>query len=94
MSKLSEMGMLRLMPRMLALMAVQRQTAASRSTSPASSEQHGVSGGDPMTVPTAPLSTLAQTPSFSASLGQLCGTVVGLGLGFGFGLGLGRLGQV
>nr|POF09597.1 hypothetical protein CFP56_54665 [Quercus suber] len=57
-------------------MAVQRQTAASRSTSPESSEQHGVSGGDPMTVPTAPLSTLAQTPSFSASLGQLCGTVV------------------
>jgi hypothetical protein len=86
--------MLRLMPRMLALMAVQRQTAASRSTSPASSEQHGVSGGDPMTVPTAPLSTLAQTPSFKASLGQLCWAGVGLGLGFGFGFGLGLVGQV
>jgi len=33
-SKLSEIGMLRLMPKILALMAVQRQTAASRSARP------------------------------------------------------------
>jgi hypothetical protein len=33
-SKLKEIGISMLMPRMLALIAVQRQTAASRSTSP------------------------------------------------------------
>lgn len=37
-----------------------------------------VSCGFPMTVPTAPSNTLAQTPSFRASLGQLC--FVGLSL--------------
>ncbi|CAN1185999.1 hypothetical protein LINPERHAP2_LOCUS37885 [Linum perenne] len=40
-NKLSEIGMLRLIPRMLALMAVHRQTAASKSTSPSSRLQHG-----------------------------------------------------
>lgn len=82
--------MLRLMPRMLALMAVQRHSAASRSTSPWIREQHGASGGVPTTAPTVPLSNLAQTPSFRASLGQLCvavGVLLGLGLGFGLGLG-------
>lgn len=39
-----------------------------------------------MTVPTAPSSILAQTPSFRASLGQLC--FVGLLIGLGFGIGL------
>ncbi|CAA6674325.1 unnamed protein product [Spirodela intermedia] len=39
--------MLRLMPRMLALMAVQRHTAASRSTSPLTREQQGSLGGFP-----------------------------------------------
>lgn len=84
-SKLREIGMLMLMPRMLALIAVQRHTAASRSTSPWSIEQQGVSGGFPTTVPTAPLSNLAHTPSFRASLGQLF--PVGFGLGFGIGFG-------
>lgn len=48
-----------------------------------------MSGGFPMTVPTAPSRILAQTPSFRASLGQLCfvGLLIGLGLGFGIGLG-------
>lgn len=46
-----------------------------------------MSGGFPMTVPTAPSSILAQTPSFRASLGQLCfvGLLIGLGLGIGLG---------
>jgi hypothetical protein len=39
------MGTLRLMPRMLALRAVQRQTAASTSARPWMSEQHGFFGG-------------------------------------------------
>ncbi|CAA7394143.1 unnamed protein product [Spirodela intermedia] len=39
--------MLRLMPRMLALMAVQRHTAASRSTSPLTREQQGSLGDFP-----------------------------------------------
>jgi len=73
------MGMLMLMPSMLALMAVQRQTATSRSRSPSSTEQHGWSSGDPTTAPIGPLSTLVHTPSLSASLGQLFGAGVGLG---------------
>ncbi|WRX18417.1 hypothetical protein QQP08_010904 [Theobroma cacao] len=87
MSRLNEMGMLMLMPRTLALMAVQRHTAASRSTSPDSTEQQGVSGGFPTTPPIVPFSNLAQTPSFRASLGQLFVGGEGVGLGFGFGLG-------
>ncbi|KAK3429032.1 hypothetical protein EUGRSUZ_E00449 [Eucalyptus grandis] len=86
MSKLREMGMLRLIPRMLALMAVQRQTAASRSRRPSRTEQQGMSGGVPMMALTGPSSTLAHTPSFSASLGQLeplgeKGLVIRLGFG-------------
>ncbi|MBA0801751.1 hypothetical protein Gohar_012099, partial [Gossypium harknessii] len=46
-SKLRETGMLRLMPKMLALIAVQRQAAASRSTRPLRREQHGITGGEP-----------------------------------------------
>nr|KYP37668.1 hypothetical protein KK1_041125 [Cajanus cajan] len=75
------------MPSMLALMAVQRQTATSRSRSPSSTEQHGWSGGDPTTAPIGPLSTLAHTPNLSASLGQLF--VAGLGFGKGNVLGVG-----
>lgn len=84
-SKLKEMGILMLIPRMLALMAVQRHTAASRSRSPCSTEQQGKSGGFPTTAPTVPSSTLAHMPSFRASLGHLL--EVGFGLGFGIGLG-------
>lgn len=69
-------------------MAVQRHTAASRSRRPWSTEQQGVSGGFPTTAPTTwPLSNLAQTPSFIASLGQLFVDVVGFGIGFRFGFG-------
>lgn len=83
MSKLSEIGILRLIPRMLAFKAVQRQSAASRSIRPPSKEQHGWSGGAPTSAPTAPLSNLAHTPSFRASLGHFP-VVVGVGLGLGF----------
>ena len=87
-SKLNEMGISMLMPRMLALMAVQRHTAASRLTNPDSTQQQGVSGGFPTSPPIVPFSNLAQTPNFRASLGQL--VLVGergVNLGFGFGLG-------
>lgn len=88
-SKLNEIGMFRLIPRMLAFNAVQRQTAASRSSSPPSAEQHGWSGGLPISVPTLPFRSFAHMPSFRASLGQVPFTGFGFGFGFGFGLGLG-----
>ncbi|KAL3373484.1 hypothetical protein AABB24_005462 [Solanum stoloniferum] len=50
-------------------MAVHKQTAASRSTSPWIKLQHGRVGGDPTTIFTK-LSTLAHTPSFKASIGH------------------------
>ncbi|CAI0413456.1 unnamed protein product [Linum tenue] len=80
------MGMLRLIPKMLALIAVQRQSAASRSTSPSSRLQQGFTGGAP-TVTLTKLSTWAHTPSFRVSLGHF--PVAGLGPGFGLGLGTG-----
>lgn len=87
-SKLSEMGTLRLMPKTLALRAVQRQRAASTSARGLRSEQHG-SLSAPITTFTKP-STSAHTPSFSVSMGQLAfgaGTGVDGGghAGFGFG---------
>ncbi|XP_039011842.1 3-oxoacyl-[acyl-carrier-protein] synthase 3 A, chloroplastic-like [Hibiscus syriacus] len=51
---------------MLALIAVQRQTAILRSTRPWRREQHGCTAGDPMVALTK-LSTLAHTPSLRAS---------------------------
>ncbi|KAK9040460.1 hypothetical protein V6N11_015617 [Hibiscus sabdariffa] len=72
---------------MLALMAVQRQTAASRSTRPWRREQHGCTGGEP-TVALTKFSTLAHTPNLRASLGHLP-RADGEGVGFGLGLGLG-----
>src|SRR6185503_13081428 len=68
--RLRSMGRFRLMPRMLPLMAVQRHRAASRSTSPSSSGQQGSAGGTPTLALIRP-STLAHTPSFSASRGHL-----------------------
>lgn len=65
------MGTLRLMPRMFALSAVHRHTAASRSASPWISVQHGFLGGVPSSRLISPLSTFAHTPSFSASIGHL-----------------------
>ena len=74
-------------------MAVQRQTAASRSASPSMREQQGVFGGVPTTTLTKPLSTSAQTPSFRVSLGQV-GLVAGVGGDGGFGEGVGALGAL
>lgn len=68
-SQVRESGTFRLIPKMLALMAVQRQTAASKSAKPWISEQQGSVGGDPTTTFTNP-SKSAHTPSFSVSLGQ------------------------
>lgn len=86
-SKLRETGTFRLIPRTLALIAVQRHTAASKSAKPSMRLQHGCFGGVPMVTPSNPPSKLAHTPSFRASLGQL--PLLGLGTGFGFGFGLG-----
>lgn len=86
-SKLSEIGISRLIPKILALSAVQRQTAASKSTRFPRRLQHGFTGGVPSVTFNKPLSTLAQTPNFKASLGHLvCELGDGLGVGFGFGL--------
>ena len=67
-------------------MAVQRQSAASRSTSPSSSGQHGSVGGTPTLALIRPR-TLAYTPSLSASRGHLpdeAGVGVGVeGVGVG-----------
>uniref|UniRef100_A0A0D3HGG1 Uncharacterized protein n=1 Tax=Oryza barthii TaxID=65489 RepID=A0A0D3HGG1_9ORYZ len=68
--RLRSMGMLRLRPSTLALMAVQRQTAASRSTRPSSSEQQGSYGDTAPTLALTRPSTLAHTCSFSASRGH------------------------
>lgn len=89
---------------MLALMAVQRQTAASRSANPWMREQHGVVEGVPMVTPINPPSKSAHTPNFRVSLGQvaLLGGLLGVfgggghgtvglgGGGGGFGLGVGQ----
>ena len=91
-SKLSETGILRFIPSKLALMAVQRQMAASRSARPFKRVQQGAVGGVPMTTPTNPPSKFAQTPNLRVSLGHLpleAGVGVGFGFGFGFGFGLG-----
>ena len=63
--------MFRWVPNTLALMAVQRQTAASRSASPLMRVQHGVFGGVPTTTCTRPLSKSAHTPNFSVSFGHV-----------------------
>ena len=59
------------MPKIFALRAVHRQTAASRSTKPPSREQQELVGTLPILTPLIKFSTLAQTPSFSASTGHL-----------------------
>lgn len=72
------------MPKMLALMAVQRHTAASRSARPFRRAQHGVTGGVPTTRCTKSFNKSAHTPSFRVSLGQLGwggGGLCGLGIG-------------
>lgn len=71
------------MPRTLALMAVQRQTAASRSAKPLRRVQQGVLGGVPTTRCTKSFNRSAHTPSLRVSLGHLA--LEGLWLG-GFGV--------
>ncbi|KAL3818211.1 hypothetical protein ACJIZ3_004116 [Penstemon smallii] len=58
------------MPNTLALIAVHRHTAASRSTKFPISEQHGVFGGVPTTRCTKSFSKLAHTPNFKVSFGH------------------------
>ncbi|KAL8114445.1 hypothetical protein AgCh_021340 [Apium graveolens] len=66
-TRLSAIGRLRLVrPKMLALMAVQRQSAASRLTRPSRRAQHGSVGGAPMTTFFTKLSTSAHTPNLRA----------------------------
>lgn len=90
------------MPKTLALMAVQRQTAASASMRPWMRGQQGLLGGVPMVRSSKPFRTFAQTPNLRASMGQVPEDEVeppvegepeypgvGLGLGLGFGLGFG-----
>lgn len=72
------------MPNTFALIAVQRQTAASRSTRSWMRGQQGVFGGVPKTMLSKFFNTLAQTPSLRASLGHVA-LAGGLGLGLGFG---------
>lgn len=77
--------MLRLIPSTLALMAVQRQSAASKSANPESRAQHLLEAGVPTTTFTSPRMS-AQTPSFNVSLGQEAGgghAFAGGGEGFG-----------
>ncbi|KAJ3680525.1 hypothetical protein LUZ60_016803 [Juncus effusus] len=76
------------MPNTFPLIAVQRQTAASRLTSPSRRGQQVVVGGVPTLSPLIKFKTSAQTPNFSASIGQLPEPPEGvLGLGVGVGLG-------
>lgn len=86
--RLRSMGMLRWMPRTLALMAVQRHTATSRSARPSMRGQQGSFGGAATVALISPFSTLAQTPSFSVSRGHLP-PLPGPGVGVGLAQGLG-----
>jgi len=75
--RLSVTGTFKLIPRTLALIAVQRQTAASKSAKPWINVQHLLEAGLPTITLTSPR-TSAQTPSFNVSLGHFC-DVEGLG---------------
>ena len=81
-------GTFKLIPRTLALIAVQRQTAASKSAKPWINAQHLLEAGDPTTILTSP-KTSAQTPSFNVSLGHFCLVEGGGVLALGGGLVLG-----
>ena len=69
-SKLMATGTFTLMPSTLALMAVQRHAAASKSAKPSSTAQHLLEGGLPATRLTSPPRRSAHTPNLSVSLGQ------------------------
>ncbi|CAN0908546.1 hypothetical protein LINGRAHAP2_LOCUS25341 [Linum grandiflorum] len=70
-------------------MAVQRQTAASRSTSPLIKLQQGLTGGFPILSFNNEPRTSAHTPNLRASIGHFP-PPEGVGVGFGFGLGVGQ----
>lgn len=61
-----------MIPSTLALMAVQRQSATSKSAKPPSRAQHLLDAGVPTLTLTSPRRS-TQTPSFSVSLGQCAG---------------------
>lgn len=83
------MGTFKLIPSTLALRAVHKHNAASKSAKPLIKAQHLLpDGGFPMTMFTKP-STSAHTPSLSVSLGHLAGAGEGVGLGLGLGEGVG-----
>ncbi|KAJ7011418.1 hypothetical protein NC653_001754 [Populus alba x Populus x berolinensis] len=83
------------MPKMLALMAVQRQTAASRSRRPWMTLQQGFTGGVPTVTLSNEPSKSAHTPNLSASFGHFPPEGFGVGVGtVGVGLGLGGGGQL
>ena len=77
---------------MLALMAVQRQTAASRSRRPWMTLQQGFTGGVPTVTLSNEPSKSAHTPNLSASFGHF--PPEGFGVGVGVGLDLGGGGQL
>lgn len=78
-------GTVKLIPRTPALIAVQRQAAASKSANPSSTAQQSPYGGVPTTTLTNPR-TLTHAPSFNVSLGQKGLTGGAFGDEFGFGL--------
>ena len=81
----SATGTFKLIPRTLALIAVHRHKATSKSANPESKAQHLLpEGGSPTTTLTSPRRS-TQTPSFNASIGQVS-FAGGGGEGFGFGL--------
>lgn len=63
----------------LILRVVQRQTAASASTSPARIGQHLLTAGSPSTTCTKPPRRSTHAPSFSVSMGQVAGSFPGGG---------------
>ncbi|XP_039164915.1 uncharacterized protein LOC120291506 [Eucalyptus grandis] len=70
---LNAIGMFKLIPSTLALMAVHRQRATSKSAKPSSNAQHGLDGGVPTTTLTTPPRRSTHAPSFSVSLGHAAG---------------------
>lgn len=85
-SKLMATGTFTLMPSTLALMAVQRHAAASKSAKPSSTAQHLLEGGLPATRLTSPPRRSAHTPNLSVSLGQkgFAGGALAGGVGLGW----------
>ncbi|KAG9128957.1 hypothetical protein Leryth_014733 [Lithospermum erythrorhizon] len=77
------MGTFKLIPRTLALSAVQRQAATSKSANPSSKGQHlSPEGGEPKLILTNPRRS-AQTPNFNVSVGHKGFTGGAFGVGFG-----------